>query len=98
VSNDTFDELADCLTLRRTGITDAVELEGLLTALVIGPNTVSPTLWLPKVWGGRAPKFKDLAEIALAFDQARRHSDRPFMRRSSKDDGSSSSTNGAWDS
>ena len=84
MSNDPFDELADWLTLRRTGITDVVELEGFLTALVVGPNTLSPTLWLPKVWGGRTPKFKDVAElnrfmalvialyneIALTFDQA----------------------------
>jgi len=84
MSNDPFDELADWLTLRRTGITDVVELEGFLTALVVGPNTLSPTLWLPKVWGGRTPKFKDIAElnrfmalvialyneIALTFDQA----------------------------
>ena len=84
MSNDPFDELADWLTLRRTGITDVVELEGFLTALVVGPNTLSPTLWLPKVWGGRTPKFKAVAElnrfvalvmalyneIALTFDQA----------------------------
>jgi yecA family protein len=62
-SDDAFDELADWLMRRRSGITDVVELEGFLTALVIGPNTVSPTLWLPKVWGGRTPKFKDLAEM-----------------------------------
>jgi uncharacterized protein len=83
-SNHAFDELANWLMRRRTGITDVVELEGFLTALVIGPNTVSPMLWLPKVWGGRTPKFTDLAEmnrfvalvmglyndIALTFDQA----------------------------
>jgi uncharacterized protein len=82
--DDAFDQLADWLRRRRTGITDIVELEGFLTALVIGPNTVSPTQWLPKVWGGRTPKFKDLAEVnrflalvmalyndlALTFDQA----------------------------
>ena len=83
-SNEAFDELADWLASRRTGITDVVELEGFLTAVVIGPNTVSPMVWLPKVWGGRAPKFKDLAEmnrfvalvmglyndIVFTFDQA----------------------------
>jgi uncharacterized protein len=83
-SNHAFDELAAWLIRRRTGITDVVELEGFLTALIIGPNTVSPTLWLPKVWGGRTPKFKDIAEmnrfvalvmglyndIAFTFDQA----------------------------
>jgi len=84
--NDAFDELAEWLSRRRTGITDVVELEGFLTALVIGPNTLSPTLWLPKVWGGRSPKFNDLAEmnrfvalvmglyndIAFTFDDAPR--------------------------
>ena len=62
-SSDAFDELADWLGRRRTGITDIVELEGFLTALVIGPNAVSPTQWLQKVWRGRTPKFKDLAEL-----------------------------------
>lgn len=62
-SNEAFDELADWLVRRRTGITDVVELEGFLTALVIGPNTLSTTLWLPKVWGGRSPKFRDLTEM-----------------------------------
>jgi uncharacterized protein len=95
LSNDAFDELANWLTRRRTGITDVVELEGFLTALVIGPNTVSPTLWLPKVWGGRTPKFKDLAEmnrfvalvmalyndIALTFDRAP-HTFRPTFYES----------------
>jgi len=62
-SDEAFDQLAEWLSRRRTGITDIVELEGFLTAIVIGPNTVSPMLWLPKVWGGRTPKFKDLAEL-----------------------------------
>ena len=67
-----------------TGIVDIVELEGFLTALVIGPNLAPPTAWLPKVWGGKNPKFKDLEELnhfvalvmglhndlALVFDQA----------------------------
>jgi uncharacterized protein len=79
-----FDELADWLDRRRTGITDIVELEGFLTAVVIGPNTINPTLWLPKVWGGRKPKFMNIDEmnrfvalvmalyndLVLTFDQA----------------------------
>ncbi len=84
LSDDEFEELDAWLERRSTGICDIVELEGFLTAIVIGPNTVSPNLWLPKVWGGRAPKFKDLAEmnhfialvmglhndLVLIFDQA----------------------------
>ncbi len=83
-SDEAFEELSAWLLRRSTGITDIVELEGFLAAMVIGPNTVSPNLWLPKVWGGKAPKFKDLAEmnhfialvmglhndLALIFDQA----------------------------
>src|ERR1022692_2995557 len=83
-SDETFDELAAWLERRSTGITDIVELEGFLTAIVIGPNTLSPNAWLPKVWGGKAPKFKDLEEmnhfialvmglyndLVLIFDQA----------------------------
>jgi uncharacterized protein len=84
LTDDEFEELDAWLLRRSTGITDIVELEGFLTAIVIGPNTLSPNLWLPKVWGGKAPKFKDLAEmnhfialvmglqndLVLIFDQA----------------------------
>jgi uncharacterized protein len=55
--------LDEWLARRSTGITDIVELEGFLTAIVIGPNTLLPTLWLPKVWGGKQPRFKDLDEL-----------------------------------
>jgi yecA family protein len=60
LTDDDYDELADWLEHRRIGITDIVELEGFLTALVIGPNAVSPIVWLPKVWGGRKPKLRTL--------------------------------------
>jgi uncharacterized protein len=63
LSDDDFETLDDWLLRRGTGITDIVELEGFLTAIVIGPNTLSPALWLPKVWGGRRPRFKDLEEM-----------------------------------
>jgi uncharacterized protein len=44
-------------------IYDVIELEGSLTAIVIGPNTLSPLQWPPKVWGGKTPKFGDLEEL-----------------------------------
>ena len=83
-TNDEFEELAAWLERRSKGISDIVELEGLLTAVVIGPNWVHPTIWLAKVWGGKNPKFQDLEELnrfvglvmglhndlALVFDQA----------------------------
>jgi uncharacterized protein len=48
---------------RARGIFDIVTLEGFLTAMVIGPNTISPMLWLPKVWGKGKPQFQDLEEL-----------------------------------
>lgn len=79
-----FDELAAWLDRRPKGIQDIVELEGFLTALVIGPNFVQPANWLPKVWGGQNPSFKDPGtlnrfvtlvvslhnDLAVMFDQA----------------------------
>lgn len=58
-----YELLDEWLGRRHQGITDIVELEGFLTAIVIGPNTLNPTTWLPKVWGGKNPKFKSLAEL-----------------------------------
>lgn len=62
-SEEDFETLSRWLMRRATGIFDIVELEGFLTAIIIGPSTLSPTKWLPKVWGGKAPKFKDLEEM-----------------------------------
>jgi uncharacterized protein len=61
-TDEQFEELDEWLLRRPTGITDMVELEGFLTAIVIGPNTLSPNRWLAKVWGGK-PKFRDLEEM-----------------------------------
>lgn len=54
-SDDDFETLDKWLLRRGTGVTDIVELEGFLTAIVIAPNTLSPALWLPKVRGGKQP-------------------------------------------
>ena len=62
-SDEDFETLSDWLIRRGKGIFDIVELDGFLTAAVIGPNTLSPLKWLPKVWGGKVPKFKDLEEM-----------------------------------
>lgn len=62
-SDDDFEQLDAWLRRRRTGILEIVTLEGFLTAIVIGPNTISPMLWLPKVWGKGKPQFKDLEEL-----------------------------------
>ena len=62
-SEDDFAALDEWLARRRVGICDISELEGFLVALVIGPNTVQPMTWLPKVWGGRKPQFRDAEEF-----------------------------------
>jgi uncharacterized protein len=63
--DEEFQVLADWLTRRGKGIFDISTLEGFLTALVIGPNTVSPSVWMPKVWGTANPKFKSQDELNL---------------------------------
>jgi uncharacterized protein YecA (UPF0149 family) len=71
--DEDFEALSDWLGRRGKGITDIVELEGFLTAVIIGPNTLSPALWLPKIWGrGKKPNFKDLDE-ANRFARCRPH-------------------------
>ena len=58
-----FDALNEWLIRRPAGPLDIVELEGFLTAIVIGPNLLMPNIWLPKVWGGKNPRFRDLDEM-----------------------------------
>ena len=62
-SNEDLERLDAWLMRRGKGITDSVELEGFLTAIVIGPNTLSPLAWFPKVWGSKQPKFRDVDEL-----------------------------------
>lgn len=46
---------------------DVVTLEGYLTAIVIGPVTLSPATWLPSIWGGGeqedSPQFQSLEDF-----------------------------------
>ena len=62
-SDDDFDQLNAWLLKRAREICDIVTLEGFLTAIVIGRDTISPMLWLSKVWGKGRPQFKDLGEL-----------------------------------
>lgn len=38
------------------------DLDGFLTALIVGPELVQPGEWLPVVWGGEEPQFENLDE------------------------------------
>ena len=62
-SDDDFERLNAWLLKRARGICDIVTLEGFLTAIVIGPDMISPMLWLSKVSGKGKPQFKDLEEF-----------------------------------
>ena len=56
LSDEEFDELADFLMSDAT-LEDAMDismLDGFLTALLIGPNMVPPSQWLPEDLGRNA--------------------------------------------
>ena len=63
LSEKEFEELDDFLTSDQTSdeTLTIMGLDGYLTALAIGPTTVPPSYWLPRVWGPSeddAPKFE----------------------------------------
>jgi uncharacterized protein len=63
LSEKEFEELDDFLTSDQTSdeTLTIMGLDGYLTALAIGPTTVPPSYWLPRVWGPNeddAPKFE----------------------------------------
>lgn len=38
------------------------DLDGFLTGIVVGPELIPPSEWLPVVWGGEEPVFNDAAQ------------------------------------
>ena len=51
-------------------------LDGYLTAIVIGPKTVMPSLWLPRVWGATeddAPEFETAEQAQHILTLIMRH-------------------------
>ena len=38
------------------------DLDGFLTAIVVGPELIQPSEWMPVVWGGESPEFADEAQ------------------------------------
>jgi uncharacterized protein len=43
------------------------DLDGFLTAITIGPQLIMPSEWLPIIWGGENPKFKNSKEAELVM-------------------------------
>ena len=34
------------------------DLDGFLTGIVVGPESIPPSEWLPVIWGGQEPEFE----------------------------------------
>lgn len=86
LSDDELDWLGDFLLYRvdedeaearagevDEGILNVSELDGFLTAIASGPNTVMPSKWLPAVWGDFEPEWESPAEFEKVFNLLARH-------------------------
>lgn len=53
------------------------EFDGFCAGLIICPEMIAPSAWLPEVWGpGGAPEFKDLSEMQVMLDLIMAHYNR----------------------
>jgi uncharacterized protein len=46
---------------------DLSELDGFLAGVVVGPEMILPSEWLPVVWDGEEPEFEDEAEASIVM-------------------------------
>lgn len=67
LTDDEYAQLDDLLAALGPQTMDVAGLEGLLTALAIGPTDVAPAAWLPLLWGGAAGNAEAEA-LALRHD------------------------------
>ncbi len=44
------------------------DLDGFLTAIVVGPDLIQPSEWLPVIWGGESPEFANDAQATAILD------------------------------
>jgi uncharacterized protein len=47
---------------------DLESLDGYLSALVVGPESVMPSEWVPTVWGEKQPEWSSEAELTEAYE------------------------------
>ena len=45
-----------------------LELEGYLTGLVVAPDLIPPSLWIPFLWGDDEPIFGNAEQMQAALD------------------------------
>lgn len=43
------------------------DLDGFLTGIVVGPELILPSEWLPVIWGGEQPKFETEDEMRMVL-------------------------------
>lgn len=43
------------------------DLDGFLTGVVVGPELILPSEWLPVIWGGEEPKFETENEMRIVL-------------------------------
>lgn len=67
LNDDEYDQLDDLLAAISSQAMDVAGLEGLLTALVIGPGDIARAAWLPVVWGDAAPADAKAVEAATVL-------------------------------
>ena len=51
-------------------------LDGYLTAIIVGPTTIAPSQWLPRVWGDAddgAPEFESMEQAGRVLELMLRH-------------------------
>ena len=76
LQDDRIDRLAELLDRRAVPFKGLglEALDGFLSALVLGPETVPDDEWQPLVWGGRAPRWADddeARDVAALLDEHR---------------------------
>ncbi|MYM23875.1 UPF0149 family protein [Duganella sp. FT135W] len=64
LNDDEYEQLDQLLAAISPQSMDVARLEGLLTALAVGPAEVAPEEWLPLVWGG-APGNAEAEALVL---------------------------------
>lgn len=67
LNDDEYDQLDDLLAAVGPQAMDVAMLEGLLTALAIGPHPIDQPTWLPLVWGGAVDSDSDDVKAATAL-------------------------------
>lgn len=55
------------------GVLDISELDGFLTAIISGPQTLEPAEWLPVLWGEYEPKWASTEESEAIMSLVLRH-------------------------